>query len=324
MMKRIYVIIFSLWVILTLISQTCGGFEVNGEESLFLDAQKNYTILKPCSEDNRNEDTLHYDGSNFEKIGGPSSFYAGVRFTPEIAGTLIAILFYHCEEDTLGGNSYVYEESISTYPGQIVRIDSYSVIDTGWHRIELFNTYPYEGNKDFWTAIEIIDYPAGKYPMGVDSGPAVDERGDWISLDSGTTWDELQNYGLDYNWNIRAIVHKVTGVEEKKDLRHKTLDLRLLYHPNPFTTSTTITLSLPSAQGHKSTGTQEIELSIYDVSGRLVKDFSLTPNHLALGTAISWDGTNSKGEKVPSGLYFYFLKVGRYKVIRKIVKLNLK
>ncbi len=95
-------------------------------------------------------------------------------------------------------------------------------------------------------------------------------------------------------------------------------------HPNPFTTTTTIKLILPGAQEHKSTGAQakNIELKIYDVTGKLVKDFSLGTDHLSLttavSTAVSWNGTDDDGSKVPNGTYFYQLKAGSKSITKKM------
>jgi flagellar hook assembly protein FlgD len=53
-----------------------------------------------------------------------------------------------------------------------------------------------------------------------------------------------------------------------------------------------------------------VSLKIYNVSGRLVKSFSLFTPHSSLIKGVSWDGKNDSGERVSSGVYFYELKVG--------------
>lgn len=92
-------------------------------------------------------------------------------------------------------------------------------------------------------------------------------------------------------------------------------------HPNPFSTSTTINLNLPGAQVHKSTGAhaKNIELKIYDVSGKLVKDLALGTGHLALETTISWDGRDESGKLVPSGAYFYKLSTGNKSITKRML-----
>jgi flagellar hook assembly protein FlgD len=60
-----------------------------------------------------------------------------------------------------------------------------------------------------------------------------------------------------------------------------------------------------------SDGTQFTELKIYDVTGRLVKNFSLPTSHFSLPTSVVWDGTDDIGRRVPQGVYFVrFVAVG--------------
>src|SRR6185295_11081564 len=68
--------------------------------------------------------------------------------------------------------------------------------------------------------------------------------------------------------------------------------------PNPFTVTTTIGFTLPRA-GHA-------DVVVFDVAGRAIKH--LVSGDLPAGshTAI-WDGTDDKGLKVSSGVFFYRL-----------------
>ncbi|NQT24880.1 T9SS type A sorting domain-containing protein [candidate division KSB1 bacterium] len=71
--------------------------------------------------------------------------------------------------------------------------------------------------------------------------------------------------------------------------------------PNPFNPSTTIRFALSAAS--------EMALSIYDVNGRLVR--TLMHETLNSGTySIDWDGLDSRGNAVPSGVYLCQLKSG--------------
>jgi len=72
------------------------------------------------------------------------------------------------------------------------------------------------------------------------------------------------------------------------------------FSPNPFNVRIEIALRLD--------GSQRITMSIYDVSGRLVK--SLTNNELRSGIyRSSWDATDNKNKRVASGIYFCRLKI---------------
>jgi hypothetical protein len=83
--------------------------------------------------------------------------------------------------------------------------------------------------------------------------------------------------------------------------------------PNPFRNSTTITLGIPEKT--------RVEVLIYDVAGRLVRKIysgSLKPGY----HRFIWDGRDSKGRKLPSGVYFYSLKTSRKRITKKALFLR--
>lgn len=112
-------------------------------------------------------------------------------------------------------------------------------------------------------------------------------------------------------------------IKERKITSSKTLT-NIRAFPNPFSTFTTITLNISSAQVNRSTRAQDetIELKVYNMSGRLVKDFSLPTNHSALSTAVSWGGKDKNGSLLPAGIYFCKIKAGRKTYIKKLIKLR--
>jgi len=73
-------------------------------------------------------------------------------------------------------------------------------------------------------------------------------------------------------------------------------------YPNPFNPTTTISYELPQ--------NTDVEMAIYDVSGRLVR--SLLPRQeQAAGTyTVTWDGRNEAGATVASGMYLYRMSTG--------------
>ncbi|MGD9141568.1 MAG: FlgD immunoglobulin-like domain containing protein [bacterium] len=69
----------------------------------------------------------------------------------------------------------------------------------------------------------------------------------------------------------------------------------LVNHPNPFTSSTTVTFALPEASS--------VSLEVYDLAGRKVR--TLSAGRRGAGThRVTWDGTNESGRRVASGIYF--------------------
>ena len=69
-------------------------------------------------------------------------------------------------------------------------------------------------------------------------------------------------------------------------------------YPNPFNPNTVISFSIP-VENH-------IMISVYDISGKLVNtliDYNMGPGY----HSVSWDGKDSNGLSVSSGLYVYTL-----------------
>jgi len=85
--------------------------------------------------------------------------------------------------------------------------------------------------------------------------------------------------------------------------------------PNPFGDKVNITLS--SVHGAKGK-----ELKIYDISGRVVKNFSLPTTYSLLPTSIMWDGCDNAGKKLPSGTYLLKFSADNYEEIKKLVLLR--
>lgn len=83
--------------------------------------------------------------------------------------------------------------------------------------------------------------------------------------------------------------------------------------PNPFNPTTTITFSLPSGG--------QVKLDIFDALGRHV--VKLLEGRIETGTHhVIWDGRDSRGATVSTGIYFYRLEAGAYAETRKMVLLR--
>ena len=92
----------------------------------------------------------------------------------------------------------------------------------------------------------------------------------------------------------------------------------LANYPNPFNPETW----LPYELAVDST----VELFIYDARGVLVRHLELGHQpagyYIAKSRAVYWDGRNSVGERVSSGIYFYQLRAGSISQLRKMVILK--
>lgn len=81
-------------------------------------------------------------------------------------------------------------------------------------------------------------------------------------------------------------------------------------YPNPFNPATTINYQLPQSV--------QVELTIYNLLGQKV--ITLVSAFQTAGEkSVVWDGTNTAGQQVGSGIYFCHLQAGDYITSRKML-----
>ncbi len=88
--------------------------------------------------------------------------------------------------------------------------------------------------------------------------------------------------------------------------------------PNPVTGTASIAYQLPGRTG--ASVEPNVGISIYDASGRLVRD--LSPGDQANGKRIVWDGRLEDDSSIPPGIYFARLTYGRKSAVTKFVVLR--
>jgi hypothetical protein len=86
-------------------------------------------------------------------------------------------------------------------------------------------------------------------------------------------------------------------------------------YPNPFNPETWIPYQLKEDS--------EVTIRIYNVTGELIREFRLGHKPVGLyvsqDRAVHWDGTNSAGDRVSSGIYFYNIQAGSYSSTKKMI-----
>jgi len=81
-------------------------------------------------------------------------------------------------------------------------------------------------------------------------------------------------------------------------------------YPNPFNSSTTIAYTLPVAS--------RVRLAVFNILGQRVK--ILTDQYQSAGShTVSWNGTNSTGRAVATGIYMYQIQANEFVRSRKMV-----
>ena len=85
--------------------------------------------------------------------------------------------------------------------------------------------------------------------------------------------------------------------------------------PNPFNPETWIPFQIPEAT--------DVTVKIYNVFGQAVRTIDLgqkeVGRYLSKDESIHWDGRNQNGELVPSGVYFYQFRAGKFMAMKKML-----
>jgi len=128
---------------------------------------------------------------------------------------------------------------------------------------------------------------------------------DFTTTDSSVIFDSLPI--SDYPYCL-AFNH-TTGIAEEQERTIQEAGLCLF--PNPFREKVDITFQIPL--------NNYAVLEIYDIAGRLVKNFDLKSEISNLQPEVSWSGADNTGQKLPSGVYFLKFHVGDCKETRKLL-----
>ncbi len=132
------------------------------------------------------------------------------------------------------------------------------------------------------------------------------EIGSAVLADSGIYTCRISNtIAVDLTLESRPFSLHVTPPTGTSDERGAIPDEFRLHQnfPNPFNPGTLISYDLPK--------NSDVELSVFTITGKLVKNFELpgqAPGHYEL----EWDGKNSHGQLMPSGIYVCRLTAGRF------------
>ncbi len=109
-------------------------------------------------------------------------------------------------------------------------------------------------------------------------------------------------------WTFKRLTNDLTSVgSSEKGIDRYDLKQNC---PNPFNPATIIQYAVPQAS--------RVELKIYDSLGRLIT----TLVDAAKGSGeyeVVWEGKDSMGKSVPSGAYFYKIKIGDYVSAKKMI-----
>lgn len=103
----------------------------------------------------------------------------------------------------------------------------------------------------------------------------------------------------------------ITSIEDGQRISNIIKSFKLLQnYPNPFNPSTSIEYEIPKSGG--------VEISIYDLNGRLVKTL-VQENQQQGRHQVIWDGLDKSNQKVVSSFYIYSIKFDNTTLSKKMV-----
>jgi hypothetical protein len=179
-------------------------------------------------------------------------------------------------------------------------------------------------NSKFYVALQVIDnniYVACSTLTFTSPPPKWDLIYNDAFVDTNNISDTLWVGGWDIDtgsigqkaglmWDDFVVQTPDTSGIEETYVNNPILSLKA--YPNPFIGKIAIQYSLIEFSEY-----DNLELVIYDFLGRIIKIIPIEDNYSKINE-MSWDGMDNTGKKVPSGIYFCVLKLGRYKKILKL------
>ena len=154
-----------------------------------------------------------------------------------------------------------------------------------------------------WTLIDALAPNTGIYTWIVP-GESLCAR---INLQAFSVLDSLEAA----DGSFYSFTTEPTGIsEENTNITEFTFNVL----PNVFTKRLSIEFSAPIAE--------PISLEIYDISGRLIRFLPINLcNQNKSVKSVCWNGTDNKGKKVSSGIYFVSLRQKNKISVKKVVRL---
>jgi hypothetical protein len=192
-----------------------------------------------------------------------------------------------------------------------------------WFRVPHYGTSAYEN-------FEILLYDPAYYPTPTGDGEiiiqyrnAMQEADNTVGIQNSARTVGIQYY-FDGTYHTLGVpitdtfavkftpIAPTVGVVEENHLGEHYSPHRLMIYPSVSRGRVTIAYNVSKEQSAKG-----IELKIYDISGRLVKSYALSP--MLYAQNVVWNGDDDQGRSIPSGVYLVRLENGAESQVRKIL-----
>jgi subtilisin-like proprotein convertase family protein len=142
-------------------------------------------------------------------------------------------------------------------------------------------------------------------PGSMDDFASTGTRGEWelwVSDNASSDIGILDTWGLSFSFPPDIAGAETSHTPARHFLAHNS--------PNPFGPETRIRFGLPKAE--------EVDLSVFNIEGRKVGALA-TGLHEPGTYEVEWNGTDTRGRRVASGIYFYRLRAGTFSATKKML-----
>jgi len=266
-------------------------------------------VVAPSS----NQRLLSVDNGIAAEIALPTA--AGATFANKITRAvpwekfyIKYVMVYITEQGSAASYFELYRlhEDGSGRPGsRTINTQTYIHQDTvlGWYIFEVPESANSLYETDFWVSYRTLNSNSPKVGISEVAGPTVAMWGTF----TGTNLS-YNNYDAG-NFMIRVIVED-DPLSDGDNTEKTPAVLSARNYPNPFNPSTTISFNLPK--------TGKTSLQVYNIKGQLVN--TLLNEEMVAGTHnVNWNGVDSHGNSVSSGIYFYKVDNAGDSIVNKMI-----
>jgi hypothetical protein len=280
------------------------------------------------------ENTVHPDSAFTDptiSYTGPDGLWVMSVEMTDSAGTVL----------TMENNNISWTSDILDAWDALGLVKPYVISNNGWMAIadkDSSKTW-FEEEVTFTNAPEVPMFAVELIAANIDTateaamGTTPYKGWNWWDENHEPVFDHISSEDLDMSYNTDAISYtaaadgfplgdlnwfpdmkaawergEIVGVENISNAQLAKFELSQ-NHPNPFYHETSIKFSLLQAGN--------VRLTVYNMMGQKVN--TLVDEQKTSGVySVNWDGTNSSGQKLPSGMYFYKLEMGSQELSKKM------